>query len=126
MTLYEALSEPGSVRGLPGVFQGSSRVFQGFRHGSLPCSGPKWCPPRIGTKDTNTAHRPAFRWGKISPQDIYGCGPRKTRLHPLRGSDGTGTLVPVQISGATEVHSEEVALFKDVPWLVGFVQVRTP
>ena len=42
MTLYEALSEPGSVRGLPGVFQGSSRVFQGFQHGSLPCSGPKW------------------------------------------------------------------------------------
>ena len=86
MTLYEALSEPGSVRGLPGVFQGSSRVFQGFRHGSLPCSGPKWWSPTIGTKETtasNSDHRPAFRWGKISPQPIYGCGPRKTRLHLL-------------------------------------------
>ena len=33
-------------------------------------------------------HRPAFRRVKISPQPIYGCGPRKTRLHPLFGSAG--------------------------------------
>ena len=34
MTLYEALSEPGSVRGLPGVFQGSSRGLPGSSRGS--------------------------------------------------------------------------------------------
>ena len=70
----------GSSRGLPGVFQG----LPGVPARVPPLQWPKMVASARGVcVCVCSDHRPAFRWVKISPRPIYGCGPRKTRLHPL-------------------------------------------
>ena len=93
--------------------------------GALTCTNPTSHRTSLNraTSSAYTSVAPEISTGTRVPVPSL---PYRSGRPDLYGRGGTGTLVPVQISGATEVYAEEVALFKDVPWLVGSVQVRAP